>query len=72
MMIYYVTVYKRPGLTPGRGQNIFNCQYDRLPGPGQVCDVDVKNFGPCTEENYFMYHQSSPCIFLKLNKVRSE
>lgn len=65
----FLEVYKRPGLTPGRGQNIYNCDFDRPPKPGQVCDVDVKLLAPCTEENYFMYHQSSPCVLLKLNKI---
>lgn len=68
-LIDFLEVYKKPGLTPGRGQNIYNCDFDKLPGPGQVCDVNVKKFFPCIEENYFMYHQSSPCIFLKLNKI---
>ncbi|XP_039279252.1 sodium/potassium-transporting ATPase subunit beta-2 [Nilaparvata lugens] len=65
----FLDVYRRPGLTPGRGQNIYNCDYDRPPGRGQVCDVDVKNWFPCTSENNFNYHQSSPCVFLKLNKI---
>ncbi|KAI5742566.1 sodium/potassium-transporting ATPase subunit beta-2-like isoform X2 [Diaphorina citri] len=68
-LIKFLDVYKRPGLTPGRGQNIYNCDYDRPPGRGQVCDVDVKLFDPCTEENHFNYHKSGPCLFLKLNKV---
>ncbi|CAH0393559.1 unnamed protein product [Bemisia tabaci] len=68
-LIQFLDVYKRPGLTPGRGQNIFACDYDRPPGRGQVCDVDIKAFAPCTEENYFYYHRSGPCVFLKLNKV---
>lgn len=62
-------VYRRPGLTPGKGQNIFNCDYLRGPRPGQVCNVDIKYFGPCTAENDFNYHKAGPCVFLKLNKV---
>jgi sodium/potassium-transporting ATPase subunit beta len=65
----FLAVYKTPGLTPGRGQNIYDCDYDRRPGPGQVCDVEVKKWHPCTQENNFMYHKSAPCIFLKLNKI---
>ncbi|BES89116.1 unnamed protein product [Nesidiocoris tenuis] len=65
----FLEIYRRPGLTPGRGQNIYNCDYDRPPGRGQVCDVDVKNWFPCTSENNFNYHQSSPCVFIKLNKI---
>uniref|UniRef100_A0A1B6GZX5 Sodium/potassium-transporting ATPase subunit beta n=2 Tax=Cuerna arida TaxID=1464854 RepID=A0A1B6GZX5_9HEMI len=65
----FLEVYRRPGLTPGRGQNIYNCDYDRPPGRGQVCDVDVNNWYPCTLENKFNYHTSSPCVFIKLNKI---
>lgn len=68
-LVEFLEVYRKPGLTPGRGQNIYNCDYDRPPGKGQVCDVDVKNWGPCTQENNFNYHKSGPCIFLKLNKI---
>lgn len=62
-------VYKVPGLTPGRGQNIYNCDYNQPPPKGQVCDVDIKSWSPCTKENNYSYHKSSPCIFLKLNKI---
>ncbi|KAK6632157.1 Sodium/potassium-transporting ATPase subunit beta-2 [Polyplax serrata] len=65
----FLEVYRRPGLTPGRGQNIYNCDYSRKPGPGQVCDVDIRSWDPCTVENDFNYHKASPCIFLKLNKI---
>ncbi|KAK7590239.1 hypothetical protein V9T40_001852 [Parthenolecanium corni] len=65
----FLDVYKKPGQTPGQGQNIFNCYYNQLPNPGQVCFVDVKLLSPCTEENSYMYHRSSPCIILKLNKI---
>lgn len=65
----FFPVYKTPGLTPGRGQNIFDCKYSQPPPPGQVCDVDIKTFDKCTQENNYSYHKSSPCIFLKLNKI---
>nr|CAD7447329.1 unnamed protein product [Timema bartmani] len=65
----FLEVYRKPGLTPGRGQNIYNCDYDKPPGRGQVCNVDVKNWVPCTQENKFNYHKSAPCVFVKLNKV---
>lgn len=65
----FLEVYKTPGLTPGRGQNIHNCDYDKLPKKGQVCNVDIKNWSPCIHENHYDYHKSSPCIFIKLNKI---
>ncbi|XP_014102717.1 sodium/potassium-transporting ATPase subunit beta-2 isoform X1 [Bactrocera oleae] len=65
----FLAVYKVPGLTPGRGQNIYNCDYNQPPPKGQVCDVDIKTWNPCTKENNYSYHKSSPCVFLKLNKI---
>lgn len=63
-------MYKTPGTnTPGRGQNIFSCRYNQPPPPGKVCDVNIKDFKRCTQENNYSYHKSSPCIFLKLNKI---
>lgn len=61
--------YKTPGSISGRGQNIYNCDYGQDPPRGQVCDVDIKSWAPCVQENYYSYHKSSPCIFLKLNKI---
>lgn len=65
----FPSVYKTPGLTTGRGQNIFNCKYASPPPPGKVCDVNIKDFDKCTQENNYSYHKNSPCIFLKLNKI---
>lgn len=61
--------YRTPGQVSGRGQNIYNCEYNQPPPKGMVCDVDVKQYGPCTSENHYNYHKSAPCIFLKLNKI---
>lgn len=68
-LVEFLEVYRKPGLTPGRGQNIYNCDFNHRPPPGKVCDVDVKNWYPCIAENNFNYHKSAPCVFLKLNKI---
>ncbi|BES89366.1 unnamed protein product [Nesidiocoris tenuis] len=66
----FVKEYKTPGLTPGRGQNLINCDYGHPVPEGKVCSFDVsKRFYPCVEENNFNYHHQKPCIFLKLNKI---
>lgn len=62
-------MYRVPGLTPGRGQNIYHCDYEQPPPKGQVCDVDIKSWSPCVQENNYNYHKSAPCVFLKLNKI---
>uniref|UniRef100_A0A6M2DEM3 Putative sodium/potassium-transporting atpase subunit beta-2 isoform x2 n=1 Tax=Xenopsylla cheopis TaxID=163159 RepID=A0A6M2DEM3_XENCH len=65
----FLEFYKTPGLTYNRGQNIYSCDYNSPPPKGMVCDVDVKAWGPCIEENNFNYHKSAPCVILKLNKI---
>ncbi|XP_031636259.1 sodium/potassium-transporting ATPase subunit beta-2-like isoform X2 [Contarinia nasturtii] len=66
----FLANYKTPGSnSPGRGQNIFNCDYQAPPPPGKVCDVDIKQFLKCTHENNYSYHKSSPCVFIKLNRI---
>lgn len=65
----FLDVYRTPGKTPGRGQNIFKCSYDQPPPPGKVCDIDVRQWNPCTFEERFGYHVQEPCIFIKLNKI---
>lgn len=67
-LVDFLSVYKKKGQITGAGQNIYNCNYTSPP-PGKVCDVDVTKLKPCIEENHFSFHKSSPCIFLKLNKV---
>lgn len=48
-----------------------DCVYGKKRMDGKVCPVDVdKKFSRCTSDNNFGYASSSPCIFLKLNKVR--
>jgi len=65
----FLSPYKTPGSISGRGQNIYNCDYGQEPPKGQVCDVDIKAWAPCVQENFYNYHRSAPCIFLKLNKI---
>lgn len=68
-MILGFIVYKTPGLTSGRAQNIFNCNYNQPPPPGSVCDVNLKSYGPCVQENNYSYHKSSPCVFINLDRI---
>lgn len=62
-------MYRVPGLTPGRGQNIYHCSFETPPPKGQVCDVAVQTWAPCVKENHYNFHKSAPCVFLKLNKI---
>lgn len=48
---------------------MINCGVNKLPAEGQVCIVDVEEFGPCGPAAGYGYNTSQPCIFLKLNRV---
>ncbi|XP_057339363.1 sodium/potassium-transporting ATPase subunit beta-2-like [Microplitis mediator] len=61
--------YKKLGSTAGLGAHITDCDYHKLPVPDQVCVVNVRQWHPCTQENFFGYHKSGPCVFIKLNKI---
>uniref|UniRef100_A0A1B6D5Z4 Sodium/potassium-transporting ATPase subunit beta n=1 Tax=Clastoptera arizonana TaxID=38151 RepID=A0A1B6D5Z4_9HEMI len=65
----FLDVYRIPGKTPGRGQNIYKCDFHQFPPRGKVCDIDVRLWDPCTFENTYNYHLQKPCIFLKVNKI---
>lgn len=54
------------------GGNMINCDSSKLPGKGQVCIVDLDQFGPCGPENGYGYNTSQPCVFLKLNRVSNK
>uniref|UniRef100_A0A1B6FQY1 Sodium/potassium-transporting ATPase subunit beta n=1 Tax=Cuerna arida TaxID=1464854 RepID=A0A1B6FQY1_9HEMI len=47
------------------------CSYDTIIPEGQVCDVKLSDFKNCTRENNYGYANSSPCIFIKLNRIFS-
>lgn len=56
---------------PGHSNRVI-CNYDKpAPGPGKVCNVDVlgAHWGPCTKNTNYGYTASSPCVFLKLNRI---
>lgn len=51
-------------------RNQMHCDFNTPAQAGKACTVDVSNFGPCNSKNGFGYNSSSPCVFLKLNRVR--
>lgn len=64
----FLEEYKKRGTIPSGG-NVEQCNYDRPPQPGKVCDVNIRELYPCTTENKYNYKRGAPCIFLKLNKI---
>lgn len=54
------------------GKNYVNCDFEKPPGEGQVCATDLSKMGNCNHGRAYGYNSSSPCIFLKLNRVRHD
>lgn len=46
-----------------------NCDFDSFPGTTQVCKLDVSQFDQCSSTHAYGYNNSSPCIFIKLNRI---
>ncbi|KDR15243.1 Sodium/potassium-transporting ATPase subunit beta-2 [Zootermopsis nevadensis] len=65
----FLEPYRMPQKLPGGGKNQQVCDFDRPPQEGMVCEVNVKKFQPCTREMGYGFNRSSPCIFIKLNKI---
>lgn len=68
--IYFIFIaYVNKSATVNGGTNHVHCDFDQLPKYGQVCIQDVTTWGDCSKIKGYSYNSSSPCIFLKLNKV---
>ena len=57
---------------PKANANHVECSFEAQPGEDQFCKVVTDNLitGPCTSEENFGYDKGTPCIAIKLNKVR--
>ena len=49
-----------------------DCDFNKGPGPEQICNVNVEGLfqGPCTNETQYGWKAGTPCIAIKMNKVR--
>ncbi|CAG2062531.1 unnamed protein product, partial [Timema podura] len=61
--------YLNSSKLPGRGRNQKYCDYNTTLQAGQTCAVPVNNWGPCSNKAGYSYNRSSPCIFIKLNRI---
>ncbi|KAJ8980652.1 hypothetical protein NQ317_017578 [Molorchus minor] len=53
--------------------NFVNCDFDNFPGEGDVCTftMDTATVGNCVKDKKYGYTTTSPCVFLKLNRIFS-
>ncbi|XP_063701767.1 sodium/potassium-transporting ATPase subunit beta-2-like isoform X2 [Culicoides brevitarsis] len=65
----FLEPYRNKSLLPSEGKNQVVCDFDQSPKEGQVCSVEVDSWGPCSPSEGYSYNKSSPCIFLKLNRI---
>lgn len=49
--------------------NHTTCKPSGSLNPGQICTVNLNDFGPCSSALNYGYNSSSPCVFLKLNRI---
>lgn len=49
--------------------NIVQCNFNKFPSTDQVCAINLDNFGNCGPNFAYGYNTTSPCVFLKLNRV---
>lgn len=66
----FPTEYIDPSRLPDGGRNQQICNYTMPAKNGNVCAVDVNNWGPCSPSQQYGFNNSAPCIFIKLNRVR--
>ncbi|EDS28369.1 sodium/potassium-dependent ATPase beta-2 subunit [Culex quinquefasciatus] len=66
---HFTEPYRNTSLLPGGGRNHVQCDFNQRPKNRNVCAVDLSKLGPCTAENGYSYHESSPCILIKLNRI---
>lgn len=61
--------FLEPYLNESLGGNVESCDFDKPASPGKVCKIDVNSFGPCGPQTGYGFNTSSPCVFLKLNRI---
>ncbi|XP_030747891.1 sodium/potassium-transporting ATPase subunit beta-1 [Sitophilus oryzae] len=61
--------FLEPYNKPQTGENYVNCDFDKPPEAGKVCVTDASKLGNCNRNRSYGYSTSSPCFFLKLNRI---
>lgn len=67
---FFLTAYRNKSMLPSEGKNQVVCDFEQKPNNNKVCAVEVDSWGPCSPNEGYSYNKSSPCIFLKLNRVK--
>ncbi|XP_014204441.1 sodium/potassium-transporting ATPase subunit beta-2-like [Copidosoma floridanum] len=65
----FLEMYMDKTKLPNGGRNQMICNYSRPMEPGKVCEVDIRKLGNCSKAMDYGYRNSSPCVFIKLNRI---
>ncbi|EDS28368.1 sodium/potassium-dependent ATPase beta-2 subunit [Culex quinquefasciatus] len=65
----FLEPYNNHSLLPGGGKNHVNCDFNQRAKNRNVCTFDLTRLEGCSVENGFGYKSSSPCVFIKLNRI---
>lgn len=68
---FLILEYYKPNKISKSGRQMKTCSYNDYPDArfNEVCEVDPRDWGECSKEQYFNYHKNSPCVFIKLNRI---
>lgn len=67
-VFFFYVAYHNASKWPPR--NVVNCDFNSPPSPGKVCRNNINEFTECSKAKGYGYAKGSPCVFLKLNRVR--
>jgi sodium/potassium-transporting ATPase subunit beta len=72
IIILELSDYRKVSANSKPTADIVECGFDIKPGEAQICQVKAKDLmqGACTQENKYGYQDGTPCILLKVNRVR--
>lgn len=59
-------------LIDSASDNQVKCTFGVKPPDDKVCEFDATSLGPCAKSNSYGFKSNSPCVFIKLNKVRRD
>lgn len=51
------------------GEPFVECGFNMTPKTDKVCAIPTEQFGNCNPQRLYGYNTSSPCIFIKLNRI---
>ncbi|KAJ3654988.1 hypothetical protein Zmor_014137 [Zophobas morio] len=67
--VQLIDEFLTPYMQEQNGKNFEICDFNKPANASKVCVVNLKDFLDCSRSKFYGYNSTSPCIFLKLNKI---